>query len=215
MIEIFGKTIVIDAGPDFRYQMLRAKVKQLDAVLLTHEHKDHIAGLDDVRAFNFKQQRAMDVFAHARVQQALQREFYYAFEEKKYPGVPSINLHEIGKEPFFVGDLQVTPVEVLHYKLPVLGFRIQDFTYITDAKTITSEEKEKIKGTRVLVVNALQREKHISHFTLQEAVDFAREINAEKTYFTHISHRLGKYTDLQQELPQGVELAWDGMVLAL
>lgn len=215
LVETEGKVIVIDTGPDFRTQMLRAGVKHLDAVLLTHEHKDHVAGLDDVRAFNFKQQQAMDVYAHKRVHETLLREFYYAFGERKYPGVPLINLHEIENKPFTVSGIGIIPIEVMHYLLPVFGFRIGDFTYITDAKTISEKEKEKIKGSKILVVNALQKEAHISHFTLDEAIRFAAEINAERTYFTHMSHRLGKYEDVAGVLPPGVELAYDGLVLNL
>ncbi len=215
LIEVAGKTLIVDTGPDFRYQMLRAKVKRLDAILFTHEHKDHIAGLDDVRAFNYFQQEAMEVYAHKRVQESLIREFHYAFSAIKYPGVPLINLNEIKNEPFDVQGVGITPVEVLHYKLPVLGFRIGDFTYITDAKTVSDVEKAKIKGSKVLVINALQKDKHISHFTFDEAIEFAKEINAEKTYFTHISHRLGRHQDISKELPEGIELAFDGLVLDL
>jgi phosphoribosyl 1,2-cyclic phosphate phosphodiesterase len=215
LLEIGDKNIVIDSGPDFRYQMLRAGVKRLDAILFTHEHKDHIAGLDDVRAFNYFQQQAMEVFAHKRVQESLIREFYYAFASVKYPGVPLINLNEIKNAPFSVEGLEITPIEVMHYKLPVFGFRFGDFTYITDAKTIAEEEMEKIKGSKVLVINALQKEKHISHFTLDEAVAFAREAKAEKTYFTHMSHRLGTHTDIMRELPDNIELAYDGLVINL
>jgi phosphoribosyl 1,2-cyclic phosphate phosphodiesterase len=207
--------IVIDSGPDFRYQMLRAGVKHLDAVVFTHEHKDHTAGLDDVRAFNFIQQEPMDVYATPRVQESLKREFSYIFAEYKYPGIPQLNMHTIGLQPFNIGSVKLTPIEVLHYKLPVLGFRIKDFTYITDAKTISPAEVEKIKGTKVLVINALQRQPHISHFTLQEAIAFAQKIGAETTYFTHISHRLGKHADVSQELPQGIELAYDGLKIQI
>lgn len=213
LLETGGQTIVIDTGPDFRYQMLRAGVKRLDAVLFTHEHKDHIAGLDDVRAFNYHQQEAMNVYAHKRVQESLMREFHYAFASVKYPGVPLINLIEIKNEPFDIEGLEVIPIEVMHYKLPVLGFRIGDFTYITDAKVIHEAEKEKVKGSKVVVVNALQKEKHISHFTLDEAIALAKELGAEKTYFTHISHRMGKHAEIQEELPEGIELAYDGLVL--
>ncbi len=209
------KNVVIDTGPDFRYQMLRAKVKSLDAILLTHEHKDHIAGLDDVRAFNYKQQRAMDVYAHKRVQEALKREFYYAFSEKKYPGVPLINLHDIENEPFSVAGINVIPVQVMHYKLPVFGFRIGDFTYITDAKTIAPSEIEKIRGSKILVINALQKGSHISHLTLHEAIELAHEIRAGKTYLTHISHTMGRHADVSKDLPEDVELAYDGLELSL
>lgn len=210
-----GTAVVIDTGPDFRYQMLREDVQRLDAVVFTHEHKDHIAGLDDIRAFNFKQQKAMDIYATERVQEALRREFYYVFTEFKYPGIPQMNLHTIGLQPFSAGGINFTPIEVLHYKLPVLGFRIKDFTYITDAKTISDAEKEKIKGSKILVINALQRQSHISHFTLDEAIDFAQEIGAEETYFTHISHRLGKHADVSKELPKGIYLAYDRLKISI
>lgn len=212
LVEAEGKVIVIDSGPDFRYQMLREGVKHLDAVVFTHEHKDHTAGLDDIRAFNFVQQEPMDVYATPRVQESLKQEFAYIFAAFKYPGIPQLNLHTIGaNEAFNIGPVQLTPIEVMHYRLPVLGFRIGDFTYITDAKTVAPEELEKIKGTKVLVINALQKQPHISHFTFDEAIAFAQQIGAQKTYLTHISHRLGKYTDVQQELPEGIELAYDGL----
>ena len=211
LIEAEGKVIVIDTGPDFRYQMLRECVKHLDAVVFTHEHKDHTAGLDDIRAFNFVQQAPMDIYATERVQESLKREFSYIFADFKYPGIPQLNLHTIATEPFNVGPVKFTPIEVMHYRLPVLGFRIGDFTYITDAKTITPAEVEKIKGSKVLVINALQKQPHISHFTFDEAIAFARQIGAQTTYFTHISHRLGKHADVQQELQEGIALAYDGL----
>lgn len=213
LIEVDGKVFVVDTGPDFRYQMLRAKVTQLDAILITHEHKDHVAGLDDVRAFNYHQKKAMNVYAHRRVLDTIEREFHYAFADFKYPGVPLINLNEISNQPFIIEGVEVVPVEVMHYMLPVFGFRIKDFTYITDAKTITDTEKEKIKGSKVLVLNALQKEKHISHFTLEEAVAFATEIGAEKTYLTHISHKMGKHGEVGKSLPDGIEFAYDGLLV--
>ena len=215
MVEAQGKVIVIDTGPDFRYQMLREGVKHLDAVVFTHEHKDHTGGLDDIRAFNYLQQEPTDVYAVPRVQASLKNEFAYIFAEYQYPGIPKINLHTIGTEPFNVGPVRFTPIEVLHYKLPVLGFRIHDFTYITDAKTITDAEVEKIMGSKVLVINALQKQPHISHFTFDEAVAFAKRVGAETTYFTHISHRLGKHADVSTELPAGIELAYDGLKVEL
>lgn len=215
LIELNGKSVVIDSGPDFRYQMLRAGVTHLDALVLTHEHKDHIAGLDDIRAFNYKQGEAINIYAHARVHQALKREFAYVFAQDKYPGVPQLDLFEIGKHPFEVAGIPFIPIEVMHFKMPVLGFRIGDFTYITDAKTVSAEEKLKIKGTKVLVINALQKEKHISHFTLEEALDFAHEIGADQTYFTHISHKLGKHEEISGLLPPGVNLAYDGLILEI
>ena len=213
LIEGHGKVIVIDSGPDFRYQMLRANVQHLDAIVFTHEHKDHIAGLDDIRAFNYRQQGPVEVYAHPRVEEALKREFFYVFENFKYPGIPELNMHTIGTEPFNIGQIKFIPIEVLHYRLPVLGFRINDFTYITDAKTVSPAEREKIKGSKILVVNALQKQSHISHFTLDEAVAFAEEIGAAKTYFTHISHRLGRHLDILKQLPEGIELAFDGLKL--
>lgn len=215
MLEIEEKVIVIDAGPDFRYQMLRAGVRRLDAIMLTHEHKDHIAGLDDIRAFNYKQQSAIDIFAHTRVQEALKREFSYIFSSFKYPGIPMLNLLDIDQVPFNIAGIKVTPIQVMHYKLPILGFRIGDFTYITDAKTISEKEREKIKNSKILVINALQREAHISHFDLAEALAFAAEMKAEKTYLTHVSHRMGKHEDITKELPSGVEFAYDGLVFDL
>lgn len=213
MLEGEGKVIVIDSGPDFRYQMLRAGVKHLDAIVFTHEHKDHIAGLDDIRAFNYRQQSAIEVYADERVQAALKREFYYIFDNFKYPGIPQLNLHTIGLAPFDIGNVHFTPIEVLHYKLPVLGFRVKDFTYITDAKTVSETEKEKIKGSKILVINALQFDNHISHFTFDEALAFAIEMNAETTYFTHISHRLGRHADISARLPANIKLAYDGLKL--
>jgi len=213
MIEDGDKVIVIDSGPDFRYQMLRAKVKRLDAIVFTHEHKDHIAGMDDIRAFNYRQEAAIDIYATTRVQEALKREFAYVFAEMKYPGIPEVKLNTIDLKPFSIGNIKFIPIEVMHYKLPVLGFRLGDFTYITDAKTISEAEKQKIKGTKTLVINALQIEKHISHFTFVEAIAFAKEIGAEKTYFTHISHRLGRHQSILGLLPKNITLAYDGLVL--
>jgi phosphoribosyl 1,2-cyclic phosphate phosphodiesterase len=215
LVEGEGGIVVIDSGPDFRQQMLRANVQHLDALIFTHEHKDHIAGMDDIRAFNYKQNSAIDVYADERVQKALKREFPYIFEEFKYPGIPQITIHNIDNEPFSIGDLKFIPIEVMHYQLPVKGFRTRDFTYITDAKTISEVEKEKIKGSKILVINALQKQKHISHFTLDEAIAFAQEIGAEKTYLTHISHRLGKHEVVSKDLPLNIELAYDGLKLAI
>ena len=216
LIEMQGKTIVIDTGPDFRYQMLRAGVKKLDAILYTHEHKDHVAGLDDVRAFNYVQGSAVDIYAHKRVQNALKNEFHYVFSGNNYPGIPRLKLNTIEDgQPFQASGIDVIPISVMHFQLPVLGFRIADFTYITDANLITAAEKSKIKGSDVLVINALQKEKHISHFTLEEALELAAEIGAKKTYLTHISHRLGAHDEVSEQLPAGVFLAYDGLELEL
>ncbi|NQX39586.1 MBL fold metallo-hydrolase [Pedobacter steynii] len=211
LLEMGDKTIVIDSGPDFRYQMLRANVKDLDAILYTHEHKDHVAGLDDIRPFNYLLKKNIDIYATERVQQALRKEFSYIFAEVHYPGLPQIDMHTISDEVFKIGNTEIIPLNIMHYKLPILGFRVHDFTYITDAKTISEETIAKVKGTKVLVINALQHEEHISHFTLQEAVDFAQKIGAEMTYLTHISHNLGLHEEVEKELPENIKLAYDGL----
>lgn len=203
-------TIVVDTTPDFRTQMLRANVKNLDAVLFTHPHKDHIAGLDDVKAYNYFQQQPMKVYANELTQTALKKEFSYIFSEHKYPGIPDISLHEITDEPFMIGDIPVTPIRVWHLKMPVLGFRFGGFTYITDANRIEAEEKEKIKGSSVMVLNALRHEKHISHFNLEEAIGVVQEALVPEAYFTHISHQLGCHADVNPGLPAGIQLAYDG-----
>lgn len=213
LIESERTTLVVDTTPDFRYQMLREKVKHLDAVLFTHPHKDHIAGLDDVRAFNFFQEQPMQVFANQMTIDALMREFAYAFADKKYPGVPNLELNTIGLEPFVIGDIPITPVMVWHLKMPVFGFRFGTFTYITDANRIDEAEKEKIWGSRIIVLNALRKERHISHYALDEAVELVQELKIPEAYFTHISHQLGKHEDIEAALPQGVHLAYDGLVL--
>lgn len=213
LIETDDKTFVIDSGPDFRYQMLRAGVKDLDAILFTHEHKDHVAGLDDIRPFNYLLKKNIDIYATERVEHALKREFSYIFSEVRYPGLPQIDLHTITDQPFYIGATEIIPLNIMHYKLPILGFRIGDFSYITDAKTISDETLAKVKGTRILVVNALQREQHISHFTLDEAIEFAEKIGAEATYFTHISHNLGLHAIVEKDLPANIKLAYDGLTI--
>jgi phosphoribosyl 1,2-cyclic phosphate phosphodiesterase len=195
--------------------MLRAKVKNLDAVLFTHPHKDHLAGLDDVRAFNYLLQRPIDVYADSLTEEAVRRDFYYAFTDTKYPGIPELNMHTINMEPFVVGDIPVIPVQVWHMRMPVLGFRFGDFTYITDANRIDAAEREKIKGSQVLVLNALRREKHISHFTLDEAVEVIRELGIPQAYLTHISHQLGLHAEVEASLPAGIHLAYDGLQLQM
>ncbi|CAN5841505.1 MBL fold metallo-hydrolase [soil metagenome] len=214
LVESETTTIVVDTTPDFRYQMLRADVKKMDAVLFTHPHKDHIAGLDDIRAFNYFQNQAMDVYANELTQVALKKEFSYIFAEHKYPGIPDISLIDIPEETFLVGDIPVTPIKVWHLKMPVLGFRFGSFTYITDANRIDEVEKEKIKGSNALVLNALRKEKHISHFNLQEAVDLVQELEVPEAYFTHISHQLGLHTAINTELPEGIQLSYDGQQVA-
>lgn len=211
-----GKNIVIDTGPDFRYQMLRENVKHLDAILMTHSHKDHIAGLDDVRAFNYQQQSSISIYANRFTLEALQREFYYAFSAVKYPGVPQLELKEIDAEDdFILYETSIQPIEVLHYKMPVLGFRIGKFAYITDAKTVSAESRELLKGVEILVVNALQEAPHISHFTLDEALQFIDDIQPNSAYLTHISHRFGTHEYIQSKLPHNVSPAYDGLCLEI
>jgi len=215
LLEFNDIAIVVDTGPDFRQQMLREKVKRLDAVLFTHEHKDHIAGLDDIRAFNFILKRKIDVYASDRVQDAIRREFAYIFSDTKYPGIPEIELHTIQNKPFEIQGIPIIPIEVLHYKLSVFAFRFGDFVYITDANAISQQEKKKIMGCKILVINALRRQAHVSHFTLQEALDLIAELKPEKAYLTHISHQLGKHSNIEKELPSGVFQAYDGLQIQL
>lgn len=214
MITWNDENFVIDAGPDFRQQMLRHEVKTLRAVVFTHEHKDHLAGLDDVRAFNYREQRDMEVFCTAEVEDALRREYHYVFSGARYPGIPNIHLNRIENSSFELPDGPVlTPIEVMHYKMPVFGYRIGDFTYITDAKTISEQEIEKVKGTKVLIVNALHRSEHLSHFNLEEALEFIEKVKPETAYLTHISHLFGRHEEIEHLLPPNVFLAYDGLEL--
>ena len=213
MVQSEKTTLVVDSTPDFRYQMLRENVKHLDAIVFTHPHKDHIAGLDDIRAFNFFSHKPMHVFANEMTQEVIIREFPYAFADFKYPGLPEIVLNTISVEPFVVGDIPIIPILVWHLKMPVLGFRFGDFTYITDANRIDEPEKNKIRGSKIVVINALRNEKHVSHYNLQEAVELVNELEIPKAYFTHISHQLGKHEYVNSILPPGRELAYDGLVL--
>lgn len=213
LVESPTTTIVVDTGPDFRTQMLNAKVKKLDAVLITHHHKDHLAGLDDVKAFCYFQKNEMRVYATPLSQDAIRREFPYVFDENKYPGVPDIKLELLTEDSFMIGDIPVTPIRVWHLRMPVMGFRFGDFTYITDANKIEPESLQKIKGTQTLILNALRHKKHISHFTLEEALSIADELRIPKCYFTHISHQLGTHNDVCATLPEGRALAYDGMNL--
>lgn len=208
-------SVVIDSGPDFRYQMLRANVTRLDAIVYTHGHKDHVAGLDDVRAYNYWQSEAIDLYANAETEEVIRREFQYVFSGNNYPGIPLLNIKPINDNKFTIGSISFQPVKVLHYKMEVYGFRIGDFTYITDANFIDEKEIEKIKGSKILVLNALRHESHISHFTLSEAIEMARRIGAGKTYFTHISHQLGLHEEVEKTLPENMFLAYDGLKLEL
>jgi phosphoribosyl 1,2-cyclic phosphate phosphodiesterase len=210
LIESENTSVAIDSGPDFRQQMLNSKQKKLDAIVYTHEHKDHVAGLDDVRAFNFKSKKDMEVFGSQNVINALKNEFHYIFSEFKYPGVPSVNINKIKKDSIFsIGDINFTTIEVMHHKLPVFSYRINDLVYITDANQVDDQELQKIKGCKTLIINALRKEKHLSHFNLSQAIEFSQKVGADKVYLTHLSHLMGKHSDI--ELPENIEIAYDGL----
>ncbi|MCK4921441.1 MAG: MBL fold metallo-hydrolase [Bacteroidales bacterium] len=206
-------SIVIDTSPDFRYQMLHSEVQSLNAILYTHEHRDHIAGLDDIRSFNYLQKEAINVFCEERVYRALKNEFPYIFAEHKYPGIPQVKVNLIKSGKFKVKKIEITPIRAMHMRLPILGYRIGDFAYITDANYISNEEISKLKGVRVFVVNALRKEKHISHYSLQEAIDLIQKVKPEKAYLTHIGHQMGLYKIVEEELPENISLAYDGLRL--
>ena len=214
-VDIDDTSIIIDTGPDFRQQVLRERIRRLDAVLFTHAHKDHTAGMDDLRGFNFKQKQDIPIYGRVEVLDQLRREFAYIFADQKYPGVPMIETHTINHQPFEISRVRIIPITVMHYKLPVFGFRIGDFSYITDANHIEDSEKEKLKASKVLVLNALQLNPHISHFNLQEAVDMVLELEPQKAYFLHISHKLGLHKEVSESLPENIHLAYDGLKLEI
>lgn len=211
MIEIGDRKIVIDAGPDFRYQMLRAGVKDVRALLLTHEHKDHIGGLDDIRAFNWVKQGKVDVYSNRRTVEAVKRDYAYAFEEVRYPGVPDMDLHVVGEDPFYIDEVEVVPLTVMHYKLPVTAFRIGGFAYITDANYIPEEGMRKLEGVECLVIDALRRERHLSHFSLEEALEMIRRLGVKRAFLTHVGHQMGLTREVERTLPANVRLAYDGL----
>ncbi|MDR1897492.1 MAG: MBL fold metallo-hydrolase [Prevotellaceae bacterium] len=211
LVEVAGKVILIDAGPDFRQQLLRENITKLDAILLTHEHKDHIGGLDDVRALNYLTQKPVDIYAEQRVLNAVCCEYFYAFKENPYPGVPEMKLNEILSSPFFIGDVEITPIRVYHHQLPILGFRIADLVYITDANRIYAKEKRKILRCKTLVINALRKKTHLSHFSLSQALKVAQKTEAQTVYLTHISHQMGLHKEVEKELPPNAHLAYDGL----
>lgn len=215
LIETDQTSIVVDTGPDFRQQILRERVKKLDAVLFTHEHKDHTAGMDDIRSFNFKQKKDIPIYAKKNVLNQLKQEFAYIFSENKHPRSPRVDPIEIKNKSFSINELDILPIKVLHYKLPIWGFRIENFAYITDAKTISDKEKNKLNYLDILVLNALQKGVHISHLTLEEAIQMAEELKPKETYFTHISHKLGEHRNILKELPENMYLAYDGLKLTL
>ena len=215
LLETEEVTLLFDAGPDFRQQMLREKVKKLDAIIITHEHKDHIAGMDDVRAFNYKSQEAIDIYAEERVQKAIKREFSYVFAERQYPGIPKMRLNTINDFSFNIRGIDIIPIRVRHMNLEIYGFRIGNFAYITDASYIPESSKEKLIGVKYLVINALRKEKHISHFSLREAINVIKEISPRKAFITHISHQMGLAKNVSEELPAGIMLAYDGLSMVL
>lgn len=209
IIEHNGSVLLIDAGPDFRQQMLREGISCVDAVLLTHEHKDHTGGLDDVRAINFIRKEPFTIYCEERVKESLKREYSYAFEEYKYPGAPEFDIKIIDTAPFNINSAQVIPIRAFHYKLPVLGFRIGDIAYITDANYIPDEEFDKLQNLSILVLNTVRRERHISHFSLDEAVEIAKKVNPKQCYLTHLSHQIGIHTHLDASLPDWISPAYD------
>jgi len=212
LVQVDDQNIVIDSGPDFRQQMLRTGIKHLDALVFTHAHKDHIAGMDDIRGFNFAMKKPIDVYCTSKVVDHMKREFHYIFEEIKYPGIPEVDIHLIQNDQnFFVGKTEIQPIEVKHLNMKVLGFRFDKFVYITDANFISDKEKEKIKGCEVLVLNALRIETHLSHFSLQEAIALVNEIKPKRAFFTHISHQLGLHDEIEKDLPPNIRLAYDGL----
>lgn len=216
MIQDSGNNIVIDCGPDFRYQMLRENISNIRAVILTHEHRDHIAGIDDLRSFNWVNKSAVSVYAENRVVSALKSMFSYVFAtEKIYPGVPKIDINIIDESPFFIDKTEVIPIRGMHYYIPVLGYRIGDISYITDFNSISESEIQKMKGSKIMVVNALRHEKHISHFTLSEALELIEKINPDRAYITHISHQMEKTSIEEKKLPKGVYFAYDGLTIEI
>ncbi len=215
LIQVKGQNLVIDAGPDFRQQMLTNQVNRLRAILLTHEHVDHMFGLDDIRSFNWLQKRPMDIYAEERVEKAIHRIFDYVFARFKYPGIPQMNVHIIENKPFEIEGIHISPIRGYHHKLPVYGFRVGKLAYLTDVNAIPGKEKEKLNGLEVLIVNALRKEKHLSHFNLGQALELSYEVGAKTTYLTHISHTMGFHDEVQKELPENVFLAYDGLEIGI
>ena len=217
LIEAGGQKILIDAGPDFRYQMLRSGTGHLDAILLTHNHKDHTGGLDDVRSFNYLEKRSFPIYCEAHVLESLKKEYYYVFAEKPYPGAPEMDVHLINSLPFEIDGIPVTPIRAMHYKLPVLGFRFGDCAYVTDANYIPETEFDKLKGLEIFVLNTVKRGHHISHYALEEAVEVCRRVGARRSYLTHLSHMLPRHAALTEELaslPFSLRPAYDGLTVA-
>jgi phosphoribosyl 1,2-cyclic phosphate phosphodiesterase len=215
IVEVEGRRIVIDCGPDFRFQMLKNKVDDIDAIIFTHEHRDHIAGIDDVRAFNYILNKIIDIYGSRQVMDSIRTEFPYIFSENRYFGAPQLNINTIDGRPFMIGATEIIPIEIQHNKLQIYGYRIGDFTYITDASSITPASIEKIKGSKVLVLNALRNSKHVAHFSLSEALEVVELIKPEMAYLTHISHFLGLHDEVEAKLPPNVRLAYDNLVIEI
>lgn len=215
MITIGDCNIVIDCGPDFRFQMLKQNVENIEAIVFTHQHRDHIAGLDDIRGFNYILNKTIDIYGSQQVLDGIQTEFPYIFLEKRFFGAPQICMHAIENAPFAINDIEFIPIEVMHDKMQIFGYRIGEFTYITDGSFISEKEKEKIFGSRVLVINALRNSKHISHFSLNEAIAIIQEINPEMAYLTHISHFLGLHEVIERRLPPNIHLAYDNLKIEI
>ena len=214
-LAIDNKSIIIDACPDFRQQVIGEQINSLDAILFTHAHQDHTGGLDDIRGFNFKQKKALPLYARTHVALQLKSTYNYIFAKDAHPGIPRIKVNLIEDKPFSIDHIAVLPIEVLHDRLPILGFRFDNFTYITDANFIAEEALEKIKGSTILVVNALQKEPHKAHFNLKQAIEVAQQVQAKETYLTHISHKLGLHQEISKELPSNIKLAYDGLKIRL
>ena len=210
LLTVDGRNILFDIGPDFRQQMLREDVGHLDAILITHAHRDHVGGLDDIRSFNYVQHSKMNVYLNAEARYAIERDYHYIFEPHQYPGLPEAELHTVDA-PFMAAGIEVTPVKAMHKDLPVLGFRVGGLAYITDANYIAPEEMTKLQGVKVLVINALRHEKHFSHFSLPEALEVIKKVEPERAYFTHMSHEMGLHAELEAELPPHVAPAYDGL----
>ena len=215
MLEVDNKTLVIDTGPDFRQQMLRNNVKDLDAVLFTHHHKDHVAGMDDVRAFNHKWKKVMEIYCTRKTANALHMEFPYVFSGKKYPGIPNVNINIIDSNPFNIDGISIVPLDVLHYKMQVFGYRINNFVYLTDVSEVPDSEKEKMRGADLIILDALRKTKHVSHLSLEDAVKLLDDLKPKKALLTHISHFMGLHDEVNQDLSENIQLAYDGQQIII
>ena len=215
LVYVNGCSILIDIGPDFRYQMLRANISSIDSILLTHQHRDHTAGLDDIRPVYYKYKKPINIYAEYSVCESIKMDFRYLFSGVNYPGKPKLNFQIIDLEPFYLNNIKITPIRAMHYKLPVLGFRIGNMSYVTDANYISSEEKNKLLNSDVLIINSLQKDKHISHYSLEDSIQLIQDLKPKKAYLTHIGHGMGIHEMVEKELPENVFLAYDNLCLQL